>query len=124
MSRISDAVKINGVCMPTPDKDGITYGKEPLWSSNSGRTASGLYVGDLVAEKMTVDISFSNLTESDVRLIENALTTFYTLSVIDPLDSSNRITLECYIPPRAYPLKVVSKDGAKYNTVTLNCVER
>lgn len=125
MSRISNAFQLNGVNMPTPDSGGITYGKEPLWSNNSGRTASGKFVGDIIAEKRTADISLSGLTEDEVRLIESQLkNAFFTVSIIDPENSAKRITFECYRTPRTYQLKTVTDGKAKFNTVTLSCIER
>ena len=124
MSRISEVFKLNGVNMPTPDEGGIVFGKNPLWSSNSGRVANGLYVGDIIAEKRTVDITISNLTSADVALIEAQLKPFYTVSVVDPTDPTKRITMECYKPPRSYPLKLIRNGEGIYDSVTINCIER
>ena len=123
MSRISDFLKINGQNMPTPDS--CIVNKEPLWSSNAGRTASGLYVGDIIAEKRTISFTFSLLNSEEVAMIENALNTFYTIDFVDPMKPKTRTTVECYIPTRSYPLKKIDNTGTgHYDVITLDCVER
>lgn len=118
-----DFLKINGVVMPTPD-EGVTLGKEPIWSSNAGRTSSGYYVGDIVAEKRTVSFNFSFLTDEQIRRIENQLTTFYQIDFVNPLNPAERIVMDCYRPPRSYPLKRVSNGKSHFDTFTLDCIER
>ena len=111
--------------MPTPDKDGISVTYEPLWSSNSGRTASGLFVGDIIAEKITIDITLTNLSDSEVGMLEEQLkNAFLTVSVIDPKDPAKRITIESYKTSRTYQLSCVKQGRARLNTVTLNFVQR
>lgn len=123
MSRLSGFLKINGKEMPTPDAN-ISFNKEPLWSSNAGRTASGLFVGDIVAEKRTVSFSFSQLTAEEISLIENELNTFYNVDFVNPLNPAERIEFECYRPPRSFPLKRVRNGLATFDTFTLDCIER
>lgn len=123
---ISDVLKLNGKNMPTPDMDGITYNKEPLWSSNAGRTASGLFVGDIVAEKTTATFTFSNLSNEEISMIENELKTFFTVDFADPLNPSKRVTYTAYRPPRSFPLKKIERGykGSKFSAFTLDCIER
>lgn len=123
MSRISDVFQLNGINMPTPDAGGIAFNTTPIWAKNAKRSASGLYVGDIVADKRTVDITISNLTSSEIKLIEDQLTAYYTLTVIDPHNPSERITIECYKPPFGYTLRRIAHNG-QFDTITLNCIER
>lgn len=125
MTKISDVFRINGVNMPTPDFDGITVSYEPLWSSNAGRTGSGLYVGDIVDEKITLDITISGLTDKEVKVIETQLkNAFFTVTFPDPNDGSKSKTIECYKPPRSYPIRTIRKNSEQLNTVQLSFVER
>ncbi len=125
MKRISDAFTLNGHNMPTPDRDGISISLNPLWSKNAGRTGSGRYVGDIIDEKYTIDITLTYLSDSDVAMIEEQMkNAFFEVSVIDPKAPSRRITIESYKTPRTYQLSCVKKGKATLNTVTLNFVQR
>lgn len=122
---ISDVLKLNGKNMPTPDESGIVMNYEPLWSSNSGRTASGLFVGDIVAEKKTVTFTFSSLSNEDISMIENELNTFYEVDFVNPLNPKERIQFTAYRPPRSFPLRKIRKDGtSRFDSFTLDCIER
>jgi hypothetical protein len=119
LRKISDYLKINGVNMPTPDGDAkIEY--TPLWSENSGRGASGYYVGDIVSEKRKVIFEFSGLNEELINLINSHLTTFFTIDFVNPFDHTKRMVVECYKPPRSFTLKQIDRFG----TFSLSCIER
>ena len=124
MKKISDFLKINNVNMPTPDA-GVTIAKNPIWSKNAGRSSNnGKFVGDIVAEKRTVDFKFTGLTSAQVALIESQLTTFYTINFVDPEHPTQRLTIKCYKPPRSYPLKQIKGQSGKFDEFTLNCIEQ
>lgn len=59
---------INGHEMPSPVQ--LAVGEELIWSSNTGRSDSGSMVGDVVAEKTTLNITWGILTEAEYRLIK------------------------------------------------------
>lgn len=62
-------IKAGGVELPAPIT--ISAADEIIWSSSTGRTISGLMVGDIVAEKKTLDISWGLMTETDYLKIKN-----------------------------------------------------
>ena len=64
---------INGAKMPTPALEGMTISSEKIWSSDTGRTASGKMVGTIVAVKATVKIKWPALTPAQVKTIEDAV---------------------------------------------------
>lgn len=66
-------LKINGVVMPPPKREGITVKKEKIWSSNTGRSASGKMLGTLVAIKRTVSIQWPTLTAAQATVIDRAV---------------------------------------------------
>lgn len=78
---------IGGVKMPDPALEGMTISKEKIWSSNTGRTASGRMVGTIVAIKTTVKIKWPPLTPAQVQIIETAVSNadkaFTTLKYTD-----------------------------------------
>lgn len=64
---------INGVRMPDPALEGVTVSREKIWSSNTGRTASGKMAGTVVAVKTTLKIKWPVLTPAQVATIEGAV---------------------------------------------------
>lgn len=62
---------IGGVQMPTPS--GLTRLLEKIWSSDTGRTASGKMVGTVVAEKTKLNFTWRCLTFEQVNKITSAV---------------------------------------------------
>lgn len=72
----------------------ISVNDEIIWTSDTGRTLSGLMVGDPVAEKKTVSIKWGILTEAELTLIKSKLTAgFFPFSFHD---DGVDITIETY----------------------------
>ena len=59
------------ITLPSPDQ--ITVNDEIIWSSNTGRAASGMMIGDIVAEKKNISIRWGILTESELMLIKQVM---------------------------------------------------
>lgn len=76
-------LKAGSVALPAPVR--ISVADEILWSSNTGRSAnSGKMIGDVVAEKKTIDIEWGVLTASEMKTISNNLKSgFYPVSFYD-----------------------------------------
>lgn len=80
------------VTLPAPVA--ITVNDELIWSSDTGRTLSGLMVGDVVAEKKTLNVQWGVLTEAELVLIKNTLTAgFFPISF---RDDGIEMTIESY----------------------------
>lgn len=84
------------ITLPSPTQ--ITVDDEIIWSSNTGRAASGDMVGDIVAEKKSISIKWGVLTESELVLIKQVMISgFFPFSFhddgIDLTISSYRGTL-------------------------------
>lgn len=74
-------ISVSGVGLPSPTD--ISISDEPIWSSGTGRSASGQMVGDLIAEKKTVGVKWSILTQSELDMIKRALPTgFFNVTVL------------------------------------------
>jgi len=68
----------SGIVLPAPTE--LKLGDEILWSSNTGRTMSGKMVGDVVAEKETIEISWAYIREAQLKTIRKALPAgFFTI---------------------------------------------
>lgn len=76
-------LKAGSVVLPAPVK--LSVSDEILWSSNTGRsTKSGKMVGDVIAEKKTLDIEWGVLTADEMSLISSKLKSgFYPVSFIN-----------------------------------------
>ena len=89
---------INGTEVKLPKVGGITYKAEKVWSSNTGRTASGKMVGTIKCIKRTLSITWGALTQAEKELIESLIsdtnTPFAKISMTLP-DGSD-MTMECY----------------------------
>ncbi len=64
-------IKANGVTLPSPTEIGT--GEEIIWSANTGRSTTGLMIGDVVAEKRTFQISWGVLTAAEYESIRTNL---------------------------------------------------
>lgn len=65
--------KTGWVTMPAPAQGGMNIADEPIWSSNTGRGATALMTGDIVAWKRTVDMDFPPLSFEDSKKIRDTL---------------------------------------------------
>lgn len=61
----------NGVTLPSPIS--LSISDEIIWSSQTGRTAAGNMVGDVIAEKKNISINWGILTSSEYALIKSNL---------------------------------------------------
>ncbi len=66
-------IQSNGVALPSPTE--IETGDEIIWSANTGRSTTGLMVGDVVAEKKTLTIRWGVLTAAEYDGLRSALGT-------------------------------------------------
>ncbi len=85
-------LSVGGVELPSPTS--IQVDDEIIWSSDAGRDLSGLYAGDVVAQKKTVTVNWGILTEEEVVLLQQKLVAGYF-----PLtfrDAGGSITIESY----------------------------
>ena len=85
-------LKAGNVILPAPVS--ITTADELIWSSDTGRTMSGLMIGDVIAEKKTISVKWEFLTASDTAIIKNNLCSgFFPLTLFD---DGERNTIEVY----------------------------
>lgn len=90
MSRIY--IKVGTTELPSPVD--LSIDNEILWSEDSGRDLSGLFSGDVVAEKKTLTISWGILSETELNLIKNNLIAGYIPITFS--DGSETTTIESY----------------------------
>lgn len=67
-------ITVNGVTLPAPAVEGgLTESYESIWSSDTGRTASGKMVGTLVATKAKLKFTWNALTWTEASTILGAI---------------------------------------------------
>ena len=115
---------INGVRMPDPALEGVTIGREKIWSSNTGRTTSGKMVGTVVAVKTTLKIKWPPLTPAQTAVVENAVSgsAFVPVTFTDATGST--VTKTMYFGTPSYTVYSWA-DGVQYiKDVTVDGIEQ
>ncbi len=64
-------IKAGNVLLPSPVE--ISTGDEIIWSANTGRSSTGKMIGDVIAEKETITVSWGVLTMAEFNLIKTNL---------------------------------------------------
>lgn len=85
-------LSVNGIELPSPIE--ISVDDELIWSADTGRDLSGLFSGDVIAEKKTVSISWGILTATEIEIIKSNLVSGYF--PLKFLDSSGYLVIESY----------------------------
>ncbi len=78
---MSVVIAANGITLPSPVE--ISTSDEIIWSSNTGRSSTGKMIGDVVAKKQTINITWGVLTRSQFNTIKNNMSGgFYPFAII------------------------------------------
>lgn len=86
------SIVVNGTTLPAPTS--INSGDEIIWSDDTGRSATGKMIGDVIADKKTLDITWEMLTESQASTIKSKLASgFFTVSF---RDYGNTVSITAY----------------------------
>lgn len=116
-------IYINNILMPSPKSMDIK--KEPIWSKNTSRTASGDMVGDIIAYKYNIDIVWPTLSASDVKKIENSITqsAFFNVGFIDP--ATNILTTKSfYAGTPTYPVYSYANGLKTYSGMSVTFIQQ
>lgn len=117
---------INNIQVKEPKLAGVSVTDELIWSSNTGRSASGKMIGDIVATKSTIEIAWAPLSFADMKKIRDAIMSggeFFEITYPDPAVARD-VTKEVYcgnIPRLLYSL---SAQYPRYQDVTIQFIER
>lgn len=118
-------IYVDGTKLPVPPKDGVSMSREPIWSSNAGRTADCTFVGDVKAWKWNISISWGKLTLAEVAVIRGAFTTlgkpYFNISITD--DTGTRRTIRCYSTSPKSTVQVYEDDDGSVSGVSVDVVE-
>ena len=121
---MSDSIIIGGKTMPTLALKGLTVSKEKIWSSNTGRTASGNMVGDLIAVKYKLQCTWPPLSREQAAVVDSAITPpFFDVEFTDP-GSNSRITKKFYAGTPTYPVYSYANGVKTYAGVSVDLIEK
>lgn len=105
-----------------PSPTALTVGDEIIWTSDTGRTLSGLMVGDVVAEKKSISIKWEFLTESEFLKIRNSMVAgFFTFSFHD---DGTELTITSYRSTLSKDYLGYYGGTHYYRTVTVDITQR
>lgn len=112
--------------MPTPKLEGVTLGTQKIWSKNTGRTANGTMVGDIIALKKTISIEFPPLDAKNIELLESVLSNkslpFFTVSVFDGV--TEIISKKVYADAPSYKIYSFAEGIRFYTGYKVELIER
>ena len=118
---------LDGVTLPTPPRSGVTITPNRLWSSNAGRNSStGRFVGDIIAVKFTVTLTYKSLTEEEMQLLWDFTATLQAWHTLQfPLNKGTK-TITCYISDPTYTLRRfdMREKKAYYDGVTIEMIQQ
>lgn len=104
-----------------------TITHESVWSSNSGRTLDGSFVGDIVAWKWKIQLSTIPLSQSDSALIQSLLKSspFFSVSFI-PTDTNEETfkTVQMYTSAPVSVVYSYNENLVRYENLSFNLVEQ
>lgn len=114
-------LKINDIILPEPVQ--ISSSDEIIWSSNTGRVANGSMVGDVVAEKKNVTITWGILTEMELKEIkDNLVSGFFPFTF---RDDGKEITITSYRGTLSKEHLGKMLDGIYYyKSATVNIIQK
>ena len=116
---------INGYTPPNVVQGGYSVTLNRIWSANTGRSATGKMFGDIVAEKYTLNLSWSKMKYKDVSALATAITSnaFFDVTFVD--EKGSKKTREFYSADPTYLLDRISKSGEGiYNNISIELIER
>lgn len=106
-----------------PDPTSIAIDDEIIWSEDTGRNLSGIFIGDVIAEKKKVSVKWEFLRESEVLAIRNNVVKgFFPVTFYD--DGAN-LTITAYRSTLSKESIGRLMDGIYwYRSVTVDIIQR
>ena len=117
---------INGTTVKTPKQGGITITDEPIWSSKTGRGTSGKMLGEIVAWKTTIAVTWGPLTFSESKKIRNAIKaggSFFTIKYYDD-DAAEMVAKTVYVGNMPRTVYSLAASYRWHTDVTIQFIEQ
>ncbi len=117
-------LKIDGIQMPEPKLNGITFSKEKVWSKNTGRTTDATMIGDIIAIKTKAQITWGILSGEQVAKIDEAVErAFVSVYFKDPR-VNDYVTKTFYAGTPTYPVYSYAKGLPEYVGVAVDLIQQ
>lgn len=102
----------------------IGFKRNDLDGPNAGRTMDGTMYRDRVASKLTLELEFRTLTDTEMKMIhEDTKDEFFTVHVTDPRQGD--ITIEMYTNNVPYCVFQIDRfNGPLWEEVAFNLIQR
>lgn len=119
---------LDGIKLPTPAAEGVSITANKIWASNAGRNSStGKFVGDIIALKYTVSLTYNRLSQADMQILWDAaasLKAWHKLTF--PTNNGAKKTVSCYVTDLQYTVRRfdVKRKEPIYNGVTIEFIEQ
>lgn len=106
-----------------PSPVSISIGSEIIWSSNTGRISTGKMIGDIIAEKETLSITWEFLAKGDYDRIKDSLKAGFWPLIINVDGEPYQITTYRGTLTRV-PMGKLSDGYYYYRSVSVDIVEQ
>lgn len=115
-------LEINGYVPQTPISIEVTHNK--IWSKNTGRSASGLMVGDIVTRKYSIAIATDKMKQEEVAKLDEAINTdaFFTVKFRDQRGRLKESAF--YSDDPTYKQTQYEGGTIRYDGLTFNLIEK
>jgi hypothetical protein len=117
---------INGTTVRTPKLGGVVITDEPIWSSKTGRGTDGDMLGEIVAWKTTIAVTWPPLTFSESKKIRNAIKTggsFFKIKYYDD-DVSKMVEKTVYVGNMPRTVYSLVDSCRRHTDVSISFIEQ
>lgn len=118
-------IKINGYEPPPVAESGYSITPNRIWSSNTGRSATGKMHGDIIATKYTLKCTWAKTKQANVTNLSKAVrgNGFFPVTFYDERGEL-REDVYFYCADVTYNLKKVTKNDTIYENLTIELIEQ
>lgn len=119
-------IYVNGVLLPPCIQGGVVLIPHKLWSASSGRNnCTGDFVGDLVAVKWEIQLTWEDLTDTQFAVVDsavNSLSPFVNVKFCPK--AGTELTRQFYANDPNYPILKYTRSGTRYSSVTATLIQK
>ncbi len=121
-----EKLTIGGVVMPPIAYNGATKSRNKVWAPNSGRANNGEMIGTLVAVKSKWEFTFVPLSEDQVDVVEQAISSLDKafVTVTFERNSGRKEEFIAYSGDISYPLVWDTANKTYYKGVKVSLIEK
>lgn len=102
----------------------LDISREPIWSSSTGRTASGKMMGDIVAQKYKLTVTLPPMSDDEAASFDAAiLPAFFEVTFKNPTTGKNT-TKSMYAGTPKYPVYSYADGLPRYVGIAVDLVEQ